>query len=160
MHYMLKRIVDGFFVTVAGFAGVSVMFVFLALFMTSEHVPPKPAPPMPPTIKKTPRPPCAKLVTSWYGHPFHGRQTANGEIFDKHQMTAAHRTLKLGTSLWLRNPKTKRTIKVRVNDRGPYIPGRHLDVSEAVAEELGFKEQGLASLEVWMAYGNWTPEEQ
>jgi rare lipoprotein A len=86
------------------------------------------------------------LVSSWYGDPFHGRRTASGEIFDKNKNTAAHKELPLGTKLKL--SYKGRTVIVRVNDRGPYISGRDLDVSEGVALQLGFHDQGVALLEV------------
>lgn len=89
-----------------------------------------------------------QMTTSWYGAKFAGRQTANGEIFDPNLMTAAHKTLPFGTELELTNPDTGKTVIVRVNDRGPFIKGRHLDVSRAAAEVLGFKDDGVAKLRV------------
>jgi len=88
-----------------------------------------------------------KACTSWYGQPFHGMKTASGEIFHKDAFTAAHKTLPFGTRLKLRNPKNGRETVVRINDRGPFVRGRTLDVSERVAELLGFKEEGAAELE-------------
>ena len=89
-----------------------------------------------------------QMTTSWYGEKFAGRQTANGEIFDPNLLTAAHKTLPFGTRLELTNPETKQSVVVRVNDRGPFIKGRHLDVSRAAAEALGFKDNGVAKLRV------------
>ena len=81
-------------------------------------------------------------IASWYGQEFAGRATANGEIFDPLQLTAAHRTLPFGTVLDVKNLKTGQSVRVRVNDRGPYIGGRVLDLSYAAAQEIGLIEPG------------------
>src|SRR6185295_6800745 len=82
-------------------------------------------------------------VASWYGEEFAGRTTANGQIFDPAGMTAAHRSLPFGTVLDVTNAKTKQTVRVRVNDRGPYIGGRILDLSYAAAALIGLIEPGI-----------------
>ncbi len=87
-------------------------------------------------------------LSSWYGEKFHGRLTANGEIYDMFAPTAAHPTLPLGSLVRLVNPKTGRSRLVRINDRGPVIDGREIDVSYEVARSLGFEEQGLARLRI------------
>ena len=87
-------------------------------------------------------------VASWYGHPFHGRKTANGEIYDMHGMTAAHPTLPLPSLARVTNLENGRTITVRVNDRGPFAKRRIIDLSRRAAWELGFKDQGTAEVEV------------
>jgi rare lipoprotein A len=87
-------------------------------------------------------------LSSWYGEKFHGRLTANGEIYDMYAPTAAHPTLPLGSLVRLVNPKTGRSRLVRINDRGPVIDGREIDVSFEVARSLGFEEQGLARLRI------------
>lgn len=81
---------------------------------------------------------------SWYGPGFHGRRTASGERFDKHEMTAAHKTLPFGTLVRVTDRATGRSVLVRVNDRGPYSGGRILDLSEAAAGRLGIKGRGTA----------------
>lgn len=86
------------------------------------------------------------MVASWYGPRFHGRKTANGEIFNQQAYTAAHRKFRFGTLLRLTNPNTDKSIIVRINDRGPFIRGRELDLSKAAAEELGILERGVAKL--------------
>lgn len=86
-------------------------------------------------------------VASWYGEEFAGRTTANGEIFDPAQLTAAHRTLPFGTVLDVSNSRTKQTVRVRVNDRGPYIGGRVLDLSYAAAQKIGLIEPGIGEVE-------------
>ncbi len=85
-------------------------------------------------------------TASWYGPGFHGRKTANGEVFDMHALTAAHLTLPFGSLVRLVDPKTGRSQLVRVNDRGPYVDGREIDVSYGVACRLGMEERGLARL--------------
>jgi rare lipoprotein A len=74
---------------------------------------------------------------SWYGAEFAGRRTANGEIYDPSQMTAAHKTLPFGTFVQVTNPNSGVSVVVRINDRGPFKPGRVIDVSRAAAEQLG-----------------------
>lgn len=88
------------------------------------------------------------MKASWYGPKFHGRQTANGEIFDQMSYTAAHKSLKFGTLLKVTNPRNGKSIVVRINDRGPYIEGRDLDLSKAAALELGLMRRGVAKLKV------------
>jgi rare lipoprotein A len=83
---------------------------------------------------------------SWYGPGFHGRKTANGEVFNMNAMTAAHKTLPLGTYLHVENPETGVSHVVRVNDRGPYIKGRVLDLSKQAAIRLGLEEQGVGKV--------------
>src|SRR5262249_35789036 len=73
---------------------------------------------------------------SWYGRGFHGRKTANGERFDMHALTAAHRTLPLGSYVRVTNPSTNESVVVRINDRGPYARGRVIDLSYAAAKIL------------------------
>jgi rare lipoprotein A len=74
---------------------------------------------------------------SWYGEPHHGRTTASGETYDMSQLTAAHRTLPLGTRVLVTNLKNGRAVEVRINDRGPSVEGRIIDLSYAAARELG-----------------------
>jgi rare lipoprotein A len=81
-------------------------------------------------------------LAGWYGQEFAGRTTANGEIFDPLLMTAAHRTLPFGTIVDVKNPKTQQTVRVRVNDRGPYIGNRLIDLSYAAAQQIGIVDTG------------------
>lgn len=87
-------------------------------------------------------------IASWYGSDFHGRKTANGEIYDMHALTAAHPTLPLPSLAYVTNLETGRTILVRINDRGPYAHGRLIDLSRRSAEELGFATRGLSKVRV------------
>lgn len=80
---------------------------------------------------------------SWYGKPFHGRTTANGETYNMFQFTAAHRQLPLGTWVKVTNLRNSRWIMVRVNDRGPVPENRIIDLSYAAAQLLGFRERGI-----------------
>jgi len=88
------------------------------------------------------------MKVSWYGPGFHGRKTANGEHYDQLSFTAAHKSYKFGTLLRISNPKNNKSVIVRVNDRGPYIHGRDLDLSKAAALELGMTKKGVAKLKV------------
>lgn len=88
------------------------------------------------------------MKASWYGPRFHGRLTASGEPYDQMAYTAAHKSLKFGTLLRVTNTKTNKSLIVRINDRGPYIPGRQLDLSMAAAEELGVINSGVKKLKV------------
>ena len=85
-------------------------------------------------------------LTSWYGKKFHGRKTANGEVYNMYSISAAHKTLPLGTIILVINPQNGHQIKLRINDRGPYIQGRSLDLSFGAAKRLGIIEQGVAPL--------------
>lgn len=92
-------------------------------------------------VAYTPLPPEAALsergLASWYGRKFHGRRTANGEVYDMYAMSAAHRTLPLPSYARVSNPANGRSIVVRVNDRGPFVKGRVIDLSYAAALKLG-----------------------
>ncbi len=87
-----------------------------------------------------------ECTTSWYGEDFDGKQTANGETYDMNADTAAHPTLPLGSIVRVVNTRNHRSQIVRINDRGPYIEGRELDVSYEVARKLGFDQHGLAKV--------------
>jgi rare lipoprotein A len=88
------------------------------------------------------------IKASWYGPKFHGKMTANGEIYDQMAFTAAHKQLSFGTLLKVTNPKNGRSVIVRINDRGPYIEGRDLDLSKGAAIELGILRKGVARLKI------------
>ncbi|MDI4662744.1 septal ring lytic transglycosylase RlpA family protein [Xanthobacter autotrophicus] len=90
----------------------------------------------------------AEGLASWYGKDFHGRKTANGEIFDMGSISAAHKTLPMPSYVRVTNLANKRSIVVRVNNRGPYVGGRVIDVSYRAAELLGFAKFGVARVRV------------
>jgi rare lipoprotein A (peptidoglycan hydrolase) len=87
-----------------------------------------------------------ECMTSWYGEDFDGRPTATGETYNMYAATAAHPTLPLGSIVRVINTRNHRSEVVRINDRGPYIEGRELDVSYEVARRLGFEQRGLAKV--------------
>ncbi len=87
-------------------------------------------------------------IASWYGGKHHGGPTASGERFNKNSMTAAHRTLKMGTRVRVTRKKNGRSVVVRINDRGPYSKGRIIDLSEAAARELDMIDDGIAQVRV------------
>jgi rare lipoprotein A (peptidoglycan hydrolase) len=87
-------------------------------------------------------------ISSWYGEDFDGLPTATGETYDMYAATAANPTLPLGSIVRVVNPRNHRSEVVRINDRGPYVEGRELDVSWAVARNLGFDQRGTARVRV------------
>jgi rare lipoprotein A len=92
-----------------------------------------------------PRPdgPTQTGEASWYGRQHHGKRTASGEVYDMNKLTAAHRTLPLGTRVRVTNVDNGRSVDVRINDRGPFVDGRVLDLSRAAAERLGALGEGV-----------------
>jgi rare lipoprotein A len=123
----------------------------LALSASAKDGSPSGTAPPPPAVKAKP---SAKPkhwfqvgVASWYGTKFQGRRTAGGERFDMNQMTCAHRSLPLGTWLRVTNLKNHRTAYVRVNDRGPVLDGRIVDLSFAAAQAVGLAGIGQVRLE-------------
>ncbi|WP_179131397.1 septal ring lytic transglycosylase RlpA family protein [Candidatus Entotheonella palauensis] len=83
-------------------------------------------------------------VASWYGKPFHGRLTANGERYDMYQLTAAHKQAPLGIHAIITHMRTGRQVRVRITDRGPFVKGRLIDLSYGAARQLGMVQDGLA----------------
>jgi rare lipoprotein A len=111
--------------------------------------------PLPPaTVYAIPTPPpCPPAFTqqgraSYYGEAHHGLTTASGEEFDKSAMTAAHRTLPLGSKIEVENLSNGRKVVVTVNDRGPYVRGRIVDLSQGAARQLGFTKQGVEQVKL------------
>lgn len=99
-----------------------------------------------------PEPPVVRGVqvglASWYGPGFHGRQTANGEVYNQYDITAAHKTLPLGTRAMITNLANGRAVEVRINDRGPFIPPRVLDLSYGAAKVLGLVGPGVGEVRI------------
>jgi rare lipoprotein A len=87
-------------------------------------------------------------LASWYGHPHHGRVAASGQVYDMNGLTAAHRTLPFGTVVRVQNLRNNRTVKVEINDRGPFIPGRIIDLSRAAARALRMEQAGLTRVRI------------
>jgi len=85
---------------------------------------------------------------SWYGPGFHGKKTSSREIYDMHDMTAAHRTLPFGTYVFVTNLNNEKTVMVKINDRGPFVEGRVIDLSYAAASALGMVEPGVIPVRI------------
>ena len=103
------------------------------------------------TTPSKPTPPPSGVqygIASWYGGKHHGGPTASGERFNKNAMTAAHRTLRMGTRVRVTRIKNGRQVIVRINDRGPYSKGRIIDLSEASARKLDMIDDGIAKVKV------------
>ncbi|MFQ5778017.1 MAG: septal ring lytic transglycosylase RlpA family protein [Terriglobia bacterium] len=119
---------------------LSLLLVCVALGIGGCRRKPKAAqPPLPPPVGET-----QTGLASWYGEPFHGRQTANGEVYDMNAMTAAHRTLPFNTWVRVVNLESDLYTTVRINDRGPFIEGRIIDLSRAAAEAIDMLGPGTA----------------
>lgn len=127
---------------------------------TTTSIPPSseranpPKPEAPSDIAEPTLPPDAKPlatetgIASWYGPPYHNRRGSNGEVYNMHAMTAAHRTFPLGSIARVTNLKTGHTALVRITDRGPFIPGRIVDLSLSAAQKLDVYRAGLAEVKV------------
>lgn len=87
-------------------------------------------------------------LASWYGNPFHGRKTSNGETYSMHEMTAAHKTLPMNTRLLVKNLDNGKEVVVRINDRGPFVKGRVIDLSHEAAKRLDFINKGTARIKL------------
>jgi len=96
-------------------------------------------------------------LASWYGEPFHGQRAASGEIYDMEQLTAAHRTLPFGTTVRVRRLDSGASVIVRINDRGPDVESRIIDLSLAAARKLGLVEPGIAPVTVQVVEGMEAP---
>lgn len=100
------------------------------------------------SVASSDRSPRLQGVASYYGGKFHGRKTASGERFNKWAMTAAHKTLPLGTKVRVTNLRNGESVDVKINDRGPYAKGRVIDLSRGAAEEIGMVRAGTAKVKV------------
>ena len=90
------------------------------------------------------QPPSESGIASWYGAPYHGQRSASGEIYDQEKLTAAHRTLPFGTRVRVHRADRDESVVVRINDRGPFVKSRIIDLSHAAAAQLGMTDGGLA----------------
>ena len=127
---------------------------------TAQPYPGQPAPSQPsgppPAVERQPAAPGLYVeegVASWYGIPFNGHRTSNGEIYDMHDMTAAHRTLPFGAVVRVTNLANGKQTKVRVNDRGPFVANRVIDLSLAAAQAIEMVGPGTASVRLEMVSG-------
>jgi rare lipoprotein A len=132
-----------FFMMIAVTAALAHPNNALALTHSGEHLAAKPA-------TKAPAAPAGKEFkgnVSWYGVPFHGRKTASGEIFNMNKLSAAHLKLPFKTRVMVEDPKTGKSVVVKVNDRGPYACKRVMDLSKKAATDLGTISRGVAFVE-------------
>ncbi|WP_235282192.1 septal ring lytic transglycosylase RlpA family protein [Methyloterricola oryzae] len=94
-------------------------------------------------------PDCRQVgIASWYGPGFDGKATASGDTFDQDELTAAHRTLPLGTEVDVTDLRSGKSVEVEINDRGPYVGNRAIDLSSKAAKKLGIKEKGKAKVRI------------
>jgi len=119
----------------------ALFLIALALSSCAKKHPATRALPAPPQI-----PSVETGLASWYGHPYHGRPAADGEIYDMESFTAAHRTLPFGTHVRVTNLGNQKTVDVRINDRGPFIDGRIIDLSHAAAVAIDLVGPGIAQV--------------
>ncbi|MEX0608657.1 MAG: septal ring lytic transglycosylase RlpA family protein [Balneolaceae bacterium] len=89
-------------------------------------------------------------IASWYGDDFHGKPTASGETYDMEEMTAAHKTLPFNSVVRVKNRDNGKSVIVRINDRGPFVEGRVIDLSQKAAREIGIIDVGLARAELYL----------
>lgn len=121
--------------------GVGLVLAVAGLWISACTCPPKGRADLDVGIKE-------RGIASWYGHYFHGLITASGEVFDMEALTGAHRTLPLGTVVRVTNVQNGMQVRVRINDRGPYVNGRVLDLSLGAARRLGMVEHGIAAVQL------------
>lgn len=94
-------------------------------------------------------------LASWYGADFHGKPTSNGETYDMYAMTAAHKTLPLGVNVLARNKRNGKEVVIRINDRGPFVKDRIIDLSYTAAQQLGFSDAGIVPVHIEaLGYGD------
>jgi rare lipoprotein A len=113
-----------------------------------EVPPPEAKLPLPEVIEKRETKEVQYGVASWYGPDFHGKATSSGEIYDMYQLTCAHNSFPLGTSVMVTNLENGKSLELKVNDRGPFVKGRIIDLSYAAAQILGIWEKGTAYVKV------------
>lgn len=113
-------------------------FIFLFIFHTPEYI----------SDSFQQDPIKQKGIASYYGYKFHGKRTASGELFNMKELTAAHKTLPFNTFVRVTNLKNKKSVIVRINDRGPYSPKRIIDVSRAAAEKIDMVQSGIIDVEI------------
>jgi rare lipoprotein A len=133
--------------------GATVVLLSCATGCLHHHKPPSSVQttPPPPGALGTPAAPIVQGeegIASWYGHPYHGRRSASGEIYNMYDMTAAHRTLPFGTQVRVHDLENGRDVTVRINDRGPFVEGRIIDLSYAAAQSMGMPGLARVRLEI------------
>ncbi len=108
----------------------------------------RPSPTPAPRLSSPPTPPSQVVIASWYGPGFEGRRTASGERFQAQDLTAAHRSLPLGSQVTVTNLANGKSVRVRINDRGPYVRGRTIDLSRGAARRLGLERRGIGRVRI------------
>jgi rare lipoprotein A (peptidoglycan hydrolase) len=148
------RAIPGFLVD--GSLRATLRIVAFALLLSipgcATHVAPV-APPPPAAVTYVPPPPAPKpavhvVKASWYGNEFKGRHTTSGEHFDPNRLTAASKTLPLGSVVRVENPRNGRAVTVRINDCGPFVGSRSLDLSKGAARRIGITHEGVARVKL------------
>jgi len=140
--------------TVSGVLALMSLSLAVSCSTQPELTLPSPAPsvvappPLMPSASQTRAHPSKAVRASYQGDAYAGRRTASGERYDPNALTAASSTLPIGSSVMVTNPATGRSVKVRINDRGPNVHGRSLDLSKRAAEEIGMTKQGVARVSV------------
>jgi rare lipoprotein A len=142
-------------VTTRALTSILVLLITFAVGCASQRAP---RPAAPSEVERVERGKTEKGLASWYGEPYHGRRTASGEIYDMHEMTAAHRTLEFGTMVKVERRDTGADVKVRITDRGPFIKGRIIDLSFAAAKKIGLDRDGVAPVKVVVVGFEETPK--
>jgi rare lipoprotein A len=130
---------------------MSLLFAASCSTQPTYQPPPAVAPapaPVPPPPRQSRAHSTGSVRASYQGDEMAGRRTASGEVFDPGALTAASKTLPIGSTVIVTNPKNGKSVMVRINDRGPHVRGRSLDLSRRAAEELGITEKGVARLKV------------
>jgi len=130
---------------------LALMCLLFVASCASRQEPPPPAPqvaPAPPPPHASRKSTTKQVKASYMGTEPAGRPTASGEAYDPNDLTAASRTLPLGSTVLVTNPSNGRSVKVRINDRGPYVRGRSIDLSKRAAEEIGLTEKGVGRVKI------------
>lgn len=134
-----------------GGALLSLLLPGCTRLISREEIPPSPVV-TPQAKEETPKPEGPKVEqvgeASWYGAAQNGQETASGETFDQNKLTAAHPTLPMGTKAVVTNLETGKSVAVTINDRGPFVKGRKIDLSRAAAQKIGMTKEGVAKVKI------------
>ncbi len=126
----------------------ALFYLMLMLLFTAACTKKRTKVSLPPAMKSVKKGYTEEGVASWYGHPYHGRKTSNGETYNMNDLTAAHQTLPFGVWVEVKNKKNNQTVTVRINDRGPFVGGRIIDLSKAAAGQIDMIRTGVAPVKI------------